>query len=91
MHLHILSLFLSLSLLVHWFLALSFLSPPPFLCLYYETGFVYIFFVHSQEVELVSTVSSSGVESDQQRLSQDITSDLIEEDDDVFLDALRLV
>ena len=36
-------------------------------------------------------VSSSGVESDQQRLSQEIGSDLIEEDDEVFLDALRLV
>lgn len=52
---------------------------------------VYIFCVDFQDGELVSMVSSSGVESDQQRLSQDTASDLIDDDDEVFLDALRLV
>ena len=45
----------------------------------------------SQERVVVSMVSNSGVESDRQRLSQDMSSDMNDEDDDVFMDALRYV
>ena len=45
----------------------------------------------SQERMVVSMVSNSGVESDRQRLSQDMSSDMNDEDDDVFMDALRYV